>query len=39
MYNLAMKGNAQNMKIKLANGVRHKQALIEVNNAGLGMNS
>ena len=40
MYNLALKGSAQqNMKIKLANGVRHKQGLPEVNNAGLGRNS
>ena len=39
MYNLALKGSAQNMKIKLANGVRRKQALAEVNNAGLGRNT
>ena len=38
MYNLAMKGSAQNMNIKLANGVRHQQALTEVNDAGLGRN-
>ena len=39
MYNLALKGSAQNMNIKLAKGVRHKQALTEVNDAGLGMSS
>ena len=39
MYNLALEGSAQNMNIKVEKGIGHKQALTDVNNAGLGMNS